>query len=51
MSIVGVDAKEERHNFAAIKDPNRVNSLKVKISVKNTFCRFNLIILGVSRVR
>ena len=35
MSIVGVDAKEVTYKFAEIKDPDRVNSLKVKISVNN----------------
>lgn len=46
MSIVGVRAKEETYNFAAIKAevPDRVNSLKVKISVNNAFCKFKLII-------
>ena len=29
---MGVDAKEVKHDFAAIKDLARVNSLKVKMS-------------------
>ena len=33
MSIVGVNAKEETYKFAEIEDPDKVNSLKVKISV------------------
>ena len=31
MSIVGVDAKEVTYDFAEMTDPDRVNSLKVKI--------------------